>query len=81
MTAGEGTHPDITAARAFGVGAGLIALMLVWLVGNRLAALFLDPPAGPAAAFAAAVAVGIVVTVVVGHWLMKRTLRDLGRTN
>ena len=81
MTAGEGTHPDITAARAFGVGAGLIALMLVWLAGNRLAALFFDPPAGPVAAFAAAVAVGIVITVVVGRRLVQRALQDLGRTD
>jgi len=81
VTTHRPTHPDVVAARAFGVGAGLVALMLAWLAGNRLAALFFGPPAGPVAAFAAAVAMGIVVTVVMGRRLVKRALQDLSRTD
>lgn len=77
MTTHRPAHPDVIAARAFGVGVGLIATMLTWLVGNRLAAFFLDPPAGPVAAFTAAVAVGIVVGIVMGRRLVKGALRDL----
>lgn len=73
----RGTGPDILAARAIGAGFGLIALMLVWLIGNRLVGAFLDAPTGPIVAFAAAVAAGLVVAIVAGRRLSATAARDL----
>jgi hypothetical protein len=80
MTA-ERNHPDIAAARTVGVGVGLIALMLMWLVGNRLFGAFLDPPAGPVAAFVTAGAAGLVTAVVAGRRLTAAAARDLNRAD
>lgn len=66
---------ETVGARAIGVGVGLIALMLAWLVGNRLTALAWDPPVGPTVAFVAAIVVGIVTALVSGHRLATR-VRD-----
>jgi hypothetical protein len=63
---------EIVAARAVGVGVGLIALMLAWLVGNRLTSLAWDPPVGPTVAFVAAIAIGISTAMVSGHRLAGR---------
>ncbi|HEX5950295.1 MAG TPA: hypothetical protein VFZ96_04790 [Actinomycetota bacterium] len=66
---------EIVAARAIGVGVGLIALMLAWLVGNRLTALAWDPPVGPTVAFLASIAIGIVTAILAGRRLAAR-VRD-----
>jgi hypothetical protein len=66
---------EIVAARTIGVGVGLIALMLAWLVGNRLTALAWDPPVGPTIAFVASIAVGVVTAIVAGNRLAAR-VRD-----
>lgn len=58
------TGPDRMAAWVVGVGVGLIALMVTWLVGNRLAGLVWGPPFGPTVAFVSAILSGIVVSVV-----------------
>jgi hypothetical protein len=54
------------AAWAVGIGVGLIALMLTWIVGNRIAMVVWDAPVGPTVAFIGAIVVGIVATVVAG---------------
>ena len=63
---------EIVAARAVGVGVGLIALMLVWLVGNRLTALAWGPPVGPTVAFGAAIVIGIATALISGRRLVAR---------
>jgi hypothetical protein len=62
----ESGRADGVAAWAVGIGVGLIALILTWIVGNRIAMVMWDPPVGPIVAFIAAILVGIVVTVVAG---------------
>lgn len=68
---------EIVGARVIGVGIGLIALMLVWLVGNRLAALAWDPPVGPTVAFVAAIVIGIATALTAGHRLAARIREDM----
>jgi hypothetical protein len=68
---------EVVAARAVGVGVGLIVLMLVWLVGNRLAGLVWEPPVGPTVAFAGAIVIGFTTGVIAGRRLVAR-LRDGG---
>jgi len=64
---------DLVAAWAIGIGVGLIALQLTWLAANRLASVFWEAPTGPTIAFTTAVVVGIVVSIVAGRRLAKRT--------
>ena len=63
---------EIVAARAVGVGVGLIALMVAWLVGNRLTALVWAPPVGPTVAFVGAIVTGAVTAIVAGARLTKQ---------
>jgi hypothetical protein len=72
MRPGSVDRSEIVAARAVGVGVGLLILMIVWLVGNRLAGLFWKPPVGPTVAFLLAIASGIVSAVVAGARLVRR---------
>jgi hypothetical protein len=62
---------DGVAAWAVGIGVGLIALMLTWIVGNRIAMVVWDAPVGPTVAFVGAILVGIVATVVAGIQLVR----------
>ncbi len=47
---------------AAATGVGLVALMIAWIVGQRLAAIIWEPPVGPAAALGAALVAGVVFT-------------------
>jgi hypothetical protein len=67
----ERGHADSIAAWAVGIGVGLIALMLTWIVGNRIAMVVWDAPVGPTVAFVGAILVGIVVAVVAGVRLVR----------
>ncbi len=62
----ERGRADGVAAWAVGIGIGLIALMLTWIVGNRIATAVWDAPVGPTVAFIGAMLVAIVVTMVAG---------------
>lgn len=62
---------DRAAAWAAGVGVGLLAFMVTWLIGNRLAALLLVAPLGPSLALGAAVSAGVVTTVFCGRRLAR----------
>ncbi|MCL1587794.1 MAG: hypothetical protein M3092_05210 [Actinomycetia bacterium] len=62
---------DLVSAYAIGVGAGLVALQITWLVLNRLTSLVWGPPIGPTVAFAMAIVVGIVVSVIAGRRLAR----------
>ena len=63
---------DRAAAWATGAGIGLIALMVTWLIGNRLTALVWKPPFGPTVAFVGAIVTGSVVAVIAGRRLARR---------
>ncbi|MGZ8582964.1 MAG: hypothetical protein ACXWX4_07015 [Actinomycetota bacterium] len=65
---------DRVAAWAVGTGIGLMAMMLTWLIGNRLASLVWDPPVGPTVALLAAIGVGVIATALAGLRL-DRSLR------
>lgn len=67
---------DIIAARAIGVGVGLLTLMIAWLVGNRLLGLVLDAPEGPTAALITALILGVLVALVVGQRCVRSIDRD-----
>ena len=63
---------EVVAAQGVGIGIGLIALMLTWLIGSRLAELAWN---APVVAFAAAVVVGIVTSIVFARRLAERARR------
>lgn len=63
---------DRVAARVTGVGVGLLAFMIAWLVGARVTELIWGPPSSAVVALAISVVVGIVVAVVAGHSLVRR---------
>ncbi|HYO17530.1 MAG TPA: hypothetical protein VES02_02530 [Dermatophilaceae bacterium] len=62
---------DRVAAWATGVGIGLLAFMITWLVGARVAEQIWGPPSSAVVALAGSVAAGIVVSVVAGHRLVR----------
>jgi hypothetical protein len=63
---------DLVAAWATGTGIGLMALMVAWLIGNRLAGLVWDPPLGPVVAFVTAIVVGAITGMISGRRLSRR---------
>ncbi len=67
---------DIIAARAIGVGVGLLTLMIAWLIGNRLLGSVLGAPEGPTAAFITAVVLGVLATLVVGQRCVRSIAHD-----
>jgi prepilin signal peptidase PulO-like enzyme (type II secretory pathway) len=71
---------DRVAAWATGAGVGFAALMLTWLVANRLTALLWDPPLGPSVAFVAAIVVGVVTALVSGRRLARRVANQAQET-
>lgn len=72
MTAAPGeARADRVAARAIGVGIGLLAFMIAWLIGARVTEQLWGPPASAVVAMAIAVIVGIVVATVAGHRLVR----------
>ena len=66
---------DRVSAWAVGVGIGLIAMMVSWLVGNRIASFAWDPPVGPTVALAAAIGVGMIATTIAGRRLDRSVRR------
>jgi len=67
---------DTVAAWATGVGVGLVALMLTWLVGQRIAGLIWDPPLGPIVGLGTAVLVGGVTAFVAGRRFSRAIARN-----
>lgn len=63
---------DRVAARTTGVGVGLLVFMIVWLIGARVTEKLWGPPSSAVVAMAIAVSVGIVVSAVAGHRLVRR---------
>jgi hypothetical protein len=71
----SGERADRVAAWATGSGIGLMALMLTWLIGNRLTTLVWSPPVGPTLAFVGAILVGTVTAVVSARRLVRRVTK------
>ncbi len=63
---------DLVSAWGIGVGIGLIALQLTWLVGARIASIFWEAPVGPTVAFVSACLVGTIVAIVAGRRLARK---------
>jgi len=77
MTAAPGdTRADRVAARATGVGVGVLAFMIAWLVGARVTELIWGPPSSAVVAMAIAVAVGILVAIVANRRLVRQQLTE-----
>jgi uncharacterized membrane protein YjfL (UPF0719 family) len=73
MTALSGdARADRVAARATGVGVGLLAFMIAWLVGVRVTERIWGPPSSAVVAMAIALVVGILVAAVAGHRFLRR---------
>lgn len=73
MTAASGDSlADRVAARVTGVGVGLLAFMIAWLVGARVTERIWGPPSSAVVAMAIALIAGILVSVVAGHRLVGR---------
>lgn len=70
------TRADRVAARATGVGIGVLAFMITWLVGARVTEQLWGPPASAVVAMAIAVVLGIAVAVVAGRRLVRRQLAE-----
>jgi len=60
---------DRLAAGAVGAGIGLLALMVSWLVGQRLTELIWGPPAGPTVAIVSSILIGLAVALMTGRRL------------
>ncbi|MEO6143767.1 MAG: hypothetical protein ABIP19_07300 [Dermatophilaceae bacterium] len=67
---------DRIAARATGVGVGLLVFMVLWLVGARVTAQIWGPPSSAVVAMVIAVFVGILVAVFAGNRLVRRQLLE-----
>jgi len=66
---------DRVSAWVVGVGIGLIAMMVSWLLGNRIASLAWVPPVGPTVALSAAIGVGMLATTIAGRRLDRSVRR------
>ena len=66
------SRADLISAWGIGVGIGLIAFQLTWLVGARLAGLIWEPPVGPTVAFVSALVVGAIVSVIAARKLARK---------
>jgi len=64
------------AARATGIGIGLLAFMIVWLVGARVAGRIWGPPSSAVVALVVSVAVGTVAALVAARRLAGRQLSE-----
>jgi hypothetical protein len=77
VTAVPGNHrADRVAAQATGVGVGLLGFMITWLIGARVTDQIWGPPSSAVVALVTAVVVGIVVSVVAGHRLIRRQVAE-----
>jgi len=72
----EDARADRVAARATGVGVGLLAFMTTWLIGARVTEQVWGPPSSAVVALVLSVVVGILVAIVAGHRLLRRQLAE-----
>lgn len=62
---------NLVAAWATGIGVGLLAFMIMWLLGARVAARIWGPPSGAIIAMLVALTVGAATALVVGRKLAR----------
>jgi hypothetical protein len=62
---------DRIAARATGIGIGLIVFMLTWTVGVRVTERLWGPPSSAYVAMAVAIVLGAVMAITAGHRLVE----------
>jgi hypothetical protein len=67
--------PERVSAWAVGIGIGFAALILTWIILNRLTSLWLSAPEGPVVSVIAAVLVGVAVALQRGSALSRRVAR------
>jgi len=75
-TSAGDARADRVAARATGIGIGLLAFMIVWLVGARVTERIWDPPSSAVVALVVSVVVGLVVALVAARRLAVRQLSE-----
>lgn len=63
---------DRVAARVTGIGVGLLAFMITWLVGARITERAWEQPLAAVIAMSIALVVGAAVAVVAGRRLLRR---------
>jgi hypothetical protein len=68
-TSSSSRAAETVAAWATGVGMGLAALMVSWLIANRITALVWEVPLGPVVAMSLAIGIGVITTVFGGRRL------------
>lgn len=71
---------DRVAARATGIGVGLLVFMIVWLVGALITERLWSQPAAAVVAMTTALVVGIVVAFVATRRLLRAQLAEPDRT-
>ncbi|NMM25235.1 MAG: hypothetical protein HHJ11_17470 [Phycicoccus sp.] len=77
MTAVPGNpRADRVAAQATGVGVGLLAFMITWLIGARVTVHIWGPPSSAVVALVTAVVVGLAVSVVMGRRLVRQQISE-----
>jgi len=77
MTATPGNaRADRVAAQATGVGVGLLAFMITWLVGARVTDQIWGPPSSAVVALVISLVVGIAVAVIAGRRLVSRQVSE-----
>jgi hypothetical protein len=77
MTAAPGNpRADRVAAQATGVGVGLLAFMITWLIGARVTDQIWGPPSSAVVALVTSVVVGIAVSVVAVRRLIRRQVAE-----
>ena len=78
MTAApDNARADRVAAQATGVGVGLLAFMITWLIGARFTDQIWGPPSSAAIALVTPVFVGIAVSVVAARQLVRRQASEV----
>lgn len=70
------TRANLVAARATGVGVGLLAFMVLWTLGSQITIRMWGPPSGALIAMGIALLVGVVVTVTAWRRFVRTQLRE-----
>jgi hypothetical protein len=65
---------DATAARATGIGIGLVAFMITWTIGARITPHVWGPPSGALVAMGIALVVGTITAGATGRRLARGAL-------
>lgn len=70
-TTRSAARADLISACATALGAGLLAFMVSWLIGARIAEMIWAAPTGPIVAMSAALTVGAIVAMLTVRRLLR----------